>query len=253
MKKVILAVAVVALWLPASALAAVVVGPQYYEGSRTTTAASDQIVAADGWTYDKGGFTVSWDVTPPDETPNGLWLFEYTVSTAPFSSDPTKPNQKMVKAISHWILEVSPTITTANWQWYLRDVVVTGGTAMGVDDFTGGAGNPDLPGSLHGMKFDFSTGDASHTITFSSMTNPVWGDFYAKDGTLDGEWATAWNTDIGTDPDLSGPFSGHIATVDTTLVPEPGLGVLALAALGAGAWGRRRGRKRAPEMPEDAA
>ncbi len=214
-------------------------------GSRTTPE-TNGIVASDGWEQPLGGFKISWDI---EQVGADLWTYSYKLSNAD-GSMPTDP------ALSHFILEVSGDITDENWHTYFPDV--TTGTVVEVEDFTAtsdGNSNPYLPGTLHGIKF---AGD-NYIFEFTSTQAPVWGDFYAKDGKhLDPEstkeFATAWNAGItGDGPTLeTTDFTPWIPRPDgdglsppATIVPEPGLSVLGLSALLAGAVARRKAKKKA--------
>lgn len=128
--------------------------------------------------------------------------------------------------------------------------------------FSEGGSNPNMPGTIHGLKWDDTEGTTS-TFWLVSDREPVWGDLYAKGGRAGGQgWNALWNEGLG-DPDndpgveevllLDGADYtglGHVLVPDSTTtthnqtgeeVPElltvfgVGLGVIA-----AGAAGRRR-------------
>ena len=240
MRKLLVAV-IVLVSVSASTLASVIVDPAEYTGSRSTPPASG-VVGYDGWSESQGGLKVEWTIT---QEPSGLWSYTYT-----FSDENALPPPN--PELSHWILEVSPFITTANMSDYFifsDPSVVKGAETWAADpnspDSTSpGAnnGNPNLPADIYGIKFDFS----DWTYSFVSSQQPVWGDFYAKDGRHTDEVATAWNTGIGTEPDPGGSFINYIPTPDTqsgVLVPEPGTAVLAIGAVLAGVYARRRRRR----------
>ncbi len=211
-------------------------------GSRTTPEANG-IVASDGWEQPLGGFKISWYI---EQVSTDLWSYTYKISNAD-GTTPTVPD------LSHFILEVSSPITNSNWQDYFPSV--TSGTVVEVKDFSAADGNsnPYLPGTLHGIKF---AGD-NYTFAFTSIEAPVWGDFYAKDGLHEDpsgtdEFATAWNAGILNAPTVG--LSDYTAwiprpdgdglSVPATIVPEPGLSVLGLSALIAGAVARRKARRK---------
>ncbi len=114
------------------------------------------------------GSTINWVVT---DLENGTWRYWYQLSVP-------------VGAVSHFILETSRNFT-------LADIVE--GSAMG--DFSKiyvgtwsanqGSSNPGIPGPVYGLKFDEAYGLVT-TIQFDSYRMPMWGDFYAKDGTAGG-------------------------------------------------------------------
>lgn len=130
-----------------------------------------------------------------------------------------------------------------------------------------GPGNPNLPEPLFGLKFTPNGDLQDVTWTFTSTRSPTWGDFYAKDGKVDGVDVTAWNAGLtasDTDPSVDWAAfalgdqitfqhdgairSLHIAVPDTVeipipIIPEPStyaaIGGLA-ATFGAHGWSRMR-------------
>jgi len=240
MRKLLVAV-ILLVSLSASTLASVIVDPADYTGSRSTPPLSG-VVGYDGWSNDEGGFKVEWTIT---HELTGLWSYTYTFSDKN-ALPPPNPD------VSHWIMEVSPFITMDNMsnyftfadpslvkgaEWWTADPNSPNSTSPGANN-----GNPNLPADLYGIKFDFT----DSTYSFLSSQQPVWGDFYAKDGRHTDMVATVWNTGIGTDPVPGGSFINYIPTPDTlpgVFVPEPGTAVLAIGAVLAGAYARRRRRR----------
>jgi hypothetical protein len=220
-RKLLILVALVALvcWLPGSANASLI-----ESGSLTTPSASG-IVATDGWSSTGAGFEVSWTIN----NIGGAFPYEYiyTVSNA--------TGGDLSKTLSHIIIEISKTATTANF----TNFQLNGGSDV-FGDFKPtdpGNSNPNLPGEIYGIKFTpATTNNALFTFSFDSNRAPTDGNFYAKDGTDNGTDVTAWNTAF----DKSG--SATIRVPDTqTVVPLPG----AVLLLGAGlarlvAYARRR-------------
>jgi len=150
--------------------------------------------------------TLDWNITLAQ--PN-TWHYDYTLSVYKY-------------AVSHFILEVSPTFTLDN----IKNA--TGGFhGMELADYSAtsnGNSDPGMPGTIHGIKFDNASGTTLH-IGFDSDRAPVWGDFYAKGGQTAG-----WNlglTTPDTDPSTiatDGAWNNHILVPDTystTVVPEP--------------------------------
>jgi len=179
------------------------------------------ITATDGW--NSTSTVLTWDIDR-----NGTnWDYEYTF---------TVPE----KGISHIVFEVSDNFTQANvWGAY--------GYTGTVGDYTVKNGNPDMPEPyiVPGLKFEPSGPEApeslSWTIHFTSDRSPMWGNFYAKDGT-DGEGedkinVTAWNThfdEILTGSALYDEYTDlwKVAVPDTHVVPLPASILLAGFALG---------------------
>jgi hypothetical protein len=149
---------------------------------------------------------------------DGSWHYDYTF---------TVPE----KDISHIIFETSPTFTESdllNLTWP--------GDLTEVQTHTSANGNPDIPGSMYGVKFDSpAQGTTSWNIEFDSWRQPVWGDFYARDGRTDGNLNSAWNQGFlsadPTDPPQNGSLNYHVLVPDTVATSTPEPGTLALVGL----------------------
>jgi hypothetical protein len=152
-----------------------------------------------------------------------LWQYDYAL---------TVPS----KAVSHFIIEVSDNAVAVD---FIGDGILA--------TYSAGGSNPNMPGTMYGLKFNDSSAGDSLTVSFRTTRSPVWGDFYAKDGTdkvddvkID---VTAWNEGFSRTDPVAGPANGsvdnHILRPDTktTLVPEPttmlllGLGLVGLAGV----------------------
>ena len=107
-------------------------------------------------------FTISWDITYDSNI--GSWDYAYTLSSS-------------AREISHFILELTEGSTADK----IRD---PSGNFEGPKSWGQGPGNssPGFPAdtSIYGIKFDF--GSNLTTYSFSTDLDPVWGNFYAKDG-----------------------------------------------------------------------
>jgi len=225
----------------------VVVGSGDYTGTRTDGGNPDGVETYDGWV---SHFALEWVITPNDTAPNAraLWKYDYTITAGTYNEDTGTTAQ----AMSHWILEVSPFVTEENWQDYFlfEDMTPFETGLYEIGDYTGtemGTGsNPAMPGPLHGLKFNTTEAEKdqeSISFSFWSSQQPVWGNFYAKDGRVDGTSAVAYNEGFEVDPLDATGYTRWIATPDTEpglIIPEPGLSVLALGAFLVGAFARRR-------------
>ena len=221
-------------------------------GTRTDGSTPDGITASDGWI---NHFQIDWTVTPDDPAPNGydLWRYDYSVS----AGTPVWDGDELTdvgQAMSHWILEVSPFVTEDNWDDYFLfdDSTPFDSGLYEFGDFASGSDNPGIPGAIHGFKFNTTEDQQENEwpidFSFWSSQRPVWGNFYAKDGGVEGIDAYAYNEGFLLDPvDVTdGDYTAWIATPDTepgVYIPEPGTAVLAIGAVLAGVFARRHRRK----------
>ncbi len=164
--------------------------------------------------------TVVWTVTQDPVT--SWWHYAYTLNVSQ-------------KEVSHVIIETSLGFGEL-------DILNAEGTFSGTEIgwHLAGSANPDIPGDIYGIKFD-CIANTTINISFDSRRQPVWGDFYAKDGVSDGTWNALWNAGF-TDPDSdpSAPASDgtvdHHLLVPDTIIPEPssmmvlGIGLAGLLA-----------------------
>lgn len=171
--------------------------------------------------------SLSWTVDDVNAGTPGWWHYSYTL------------NVGSVGGVSHMIVEASNPFAAAN----LDNVL--GGTPD-IKTWTPGNENPLMPGNIYGVKFDISGDTTNATVSFDSDREPVWGDFYSKDGKHGGVFATVWNTGFldadPTDPPADGTIDNKILRPDTGgvgAVPEP-MVLTVLATLLGGALTARR-------------
>lgn len=166
---------------------------------------------------------------------DGWWAYSYTLNVGRSGE------------ISHLIIEVSENATQGEFRNWSYDNVA-------FDDYSGGNGNPGLPYTLNGIKFDETAG-TSLTVSFESSHAPMWGDFYAKDGqATSGGFNFVYNAGIDgvmgsvyLGPDFDGvqypsPYPNKILVPDTITVPDGGAtaALVGLGILGLGYISRRK-------------
>lgn len=209
--------------------AATPVNPVDYTGLRT---GGTGVTGTTPWS-NPGVFQLGWNISQAGP------LFHYAYSLNISEKNP-----------SHILIELSDSITPENMNTVITNMQLNGSpisdpvpTLFSPSD--PGNSNPGLPGNLYGMKINFPVGSDSWLLTFDSTRQPVWGDFYSKDGKSGDHFVYAYNTGFGIDPPaglLS--YVPWIPTPDThdVPVPEPSTYLLLMTALGLGAFMTQRRR-----------
>jgi len=192
------------------------------------------ILGTGPWVTDASPTTMSWTVD--NETTPNYWHYSYTFTV------PTKD-------ISHHIIEASTTLTSDD----ILNLAWSGGVTE-IQTQKESQGNPNLPSTFYGIRLEPTAEDTTMTFSFDTVRDPIWGDFYAKDGDGGGSDITAWNAGFGTAAEESntadthydptdGPSGGsiryHLLIPDT--IPEPS--TMLLLALGSVVLMLRRRRK----------
>jgi hypothetical protein len=213
-RDIIMKVSRVHLWL---AVVALLSGPflaseclANFTGSLASDFDGANITGADGSIEGDGGWvsdptqplTFSWEVT---QNADLTWHYEYTFST------------ELSGGLSHLIIETSLNLTQDDIT-NLSHPIEAGDPTWYVQD----GSNPALPGPLFWVKFDTGGVEGIVNVEFDSTRDPVWGDFYAKDGSPGG---SAWNGGFliadPLSPASDGSIDSHILVPDTTTPPPP--------------------------------
>jgi hypothetical protein len=204
------------------ALAVSVQAGTTYTGSLST--ANGGITGNGEWGNPSTPITLNWTVS---QNTDGSWHYQYQFNSTGVQG-----------SLSHLLIETCPNFTISDIANASPSV-----TASNISTWTSANGNPNIPSSLYGVKFD---GNATSLVTvqFDSDRTPVWGDFYAKDGSFGQVWNAGF-TASDTDPLAAignGSVSNHILRPDTVSSTVPAPGTLLISSLGTGivGWLRRR-------------
>jgi len=136
------------------------------------SSADDGLVGIGGWVSDDSHpVTLSWTVTQNEDL---SWHYQYV-----FNRDGLRGN------LSHLILETSQNLEHGDIQNATPDI-----RSGDPKWYAPGSGNPYMPDWIYGVKFEPFPESYISTISFDSSRAPMWGDFYAKDGSKGG---SLWN------------------------------------------------------------
>lgn len=190
-----------------------------YDGLLTTETLPTGIVGNGFWVT-TGPTQINWSVA---QLANGSWSYDYNFSVP--GGD-----------ISHFILECSPDLKVSDLFDLSGDF-----DSITIDTFTPPSpSNPNLPGTIHGIKFN-NVSTTEGGFTFHTFRQPVWGNFYSKDGNAFNNPPTvvnsAWNAGFllphPLDPPADGSITNHLLVPDTSTAPIPDASTFVLACFGA--------------------
>jgi len=202
-----------------------------YEGSLSY---GNGMLADGHWATDASVLT--WDVTM---TGQFSWHYHYTLDVPKHG-------------VSHFVLETSTNLQTEDFYNVAGSFVDEASWDVGWYDTN--PGSPNMPDQIYGIKFELGGDYTELDFSFDIFRDPVWGDFYAKDGKQGGDPATLWNAGF-VDPDWDpeddaseGSVSNHVLVPDTAYTdsepqddsPEATTWLLLGITGAAGALARRR-------------
>jgi hypothetical protein len=191
--------------------------------SGNSMGADGLLVGNNGWVNANDPLVLRWTVS----FDGSVWHYEYTFNELDLQG-----------GLSHLVLEVSDTLQAS-------DIIDPTYAFEGPKQYgPGDPSNPAIPSTVWGVKFDTGGAAGLAILSFDSTRSPVWGDFYAKDGSVGG---AAWNagfTNPDTDP-LAAPADGsidsHLLVPDSTTPPTiPSPAAIVLGGLGTILVGRLR-------------
>jgi hypothetical protein len=234
MKQYLTIAALAALLAPA-AFSAPVYGTFIGAGNQTgfrTEGVAGQLDVDGNYASDGKTFRIDWNIGFNAGT--GLYSYQYTLT----GFGPP--------ALSHLILDLSPNCSsTANC---VQNLSITSNgssftsfnTEYGTFGQNGGS-NPNINGSVQGIKINMNDPSTPIVISFNSLRDPVWGDFYFKGG------SSSSIQNLGLGNTTSSNINNYIAVPDTTSgtgfgspVPEPGSMLLMGSGLVAASLATRR-------------
>lgn len=199
------------------------------EGFLSTPVENGIISGGGSWLSSGGGFRLTWTVF---QNVDYTWHYKYEFSKE--NGDP------LVKLLSHIIISLSDDIQENE----LYNLGVDVGELEFGEFGPSSPGNPGFPAgeTISGVKIGLTNAQA--VVEFDATREPMWGDFYAKDGVNGDALNYAYNTDLGVLVDnqhayMETPVDAsqnalHKILVPDTYIPEPaticllGFGALSL-------------------------
>lgn len=203
-----------------------------YDATLTWTAPNGTTIFANPTGDPKGWDKISTSLRYQVDNVGGAYPWQYTYTWT------TGTEQK---ALSHIVIEVSASATAADF---------TGLAGAELGSHGESNGNPGIPSTIYGLKWDTTGDPTTLTVSFLSKRAPTWGDFFAKDGDISKKDVYAYNAGLSaadTDPDpsvyaltLDPSVTKHILVPDTRITISDSGATLVLLGCGLLALGTFR-------------
>ncbi len=189
----------------------ILAGPVEASLTGLLTTADGGLVANGDWQSPPNGegFQIRWTIS---QNQDQTWHYKYELLN--------ESGESLEKTTSHFILPLSTNIEEDDLYNFSGDAAT-----WEFGTFGPASGNPGFPEgeTIFGVKIDLGLDQG--LVEFDATRQPMWGDFYAKDGRSGEVWSYAYSSDFGTEVanphDYMGtPVDGNGVTLHKILTPD---------------------------------